>query len=86
MKNAYNVALADWFHPSAIHRIGRYGIAVRTWATDDVQVAGVQVSVLNENGEIVEQGEALQRRGPLFHHTDSVFGLLCLVQGQVGIL
>ena len=74
MKNAYNVALADWFHPSAIHRIGRYGIAVRTWATDDVQVAGVRVSVLNENGEIVEQGEAQQGRGDWWEYVPAAPG------------
>ena len=37
MKNAYNVAMGDWFNPPVIHKLGRYGAAVRIWATDDVQ-------------------------------------------------
>ena len=63
MKNAYNVAMGDWFHPPVIHRLGRYGAAVRIWATDDVQVTGVSVSVLDENGRVLKQGEAMQGRG-----------------------
>ena len=74
MKNAYNVAMGDWFHPPVIHRLGRYGAAVRIWVTDDVQVAGVSVSVLDENGRVLEQGEALQGRGDWWEYVPSAAG------------
>lgn len=74
MMNAYNVALRDWFHPPVIHRLGRYGTAIRIWATDDTQVAGVQVSVLDEKGEVLEQGEALEGRGDWWEYVPSTSG------------
>ncbi len=74
MKNAYNVALGDWFHPPVIQRLGRYGAAVRIWATDDVQVAGVQVLVLDENGNILELGEASQGRGDWWEYVPHAAG------------
>ena len=30
MKNAYNVALGDWFNPPVIHRVERHGETIRT--------------------------------------------------------
>ena len=74
MKNAYNVAMGDWFHPPVIERLGRYGAAVRIWATDDVQVVGVSVSVLDESGRVLEQGEAVQGRGNWWEYVPSVTG------------
>ena len=74
MLNAYNVAMRDWFHPPVIQRLGRYGAAVRIWATDDTQVAGVSVSVVDENGVILEQGEAAQGRGDWWEYIPSVSG------------
>jgi hypothetical protein len=74
MLNAYNVAVRDWFRPPVIQRLGRYGAAIRIWATDDVQVAGVSVSVLDEEGRILEQGEALQARGDWWEYVPSARG------------
>ena len=74
MKNAYNVAMGDWFNPPIIQRLGRYGAAIRIWATDDVQVAGVTVFVKDEKGEILEQGEAVQGRGDWWEYAPSSNG------------
>ncbi len=63
MKNAYNVALGDWFHPPVIHRLERKGEAIRIQASDDVLVAGVQVTVLDEQGQAVERGAAVRGKG-----------------------
>ena len=60
MNNAYNIALGDWFNLPVIHRVGRYGAAMRVWATDDLRVASVQVLVLDEEGKIVEKGRQLR--------------------------
>jgi len=68
MKTAYNVALADWFHPPRILAVavsgwtGETGATLRVQARDDVMVAGV--SVLIRVGETVaEAGEATQADG-----------------------
>jgi hypothetical protein len=74
MKNAYNVAFGDWFHPPVIERLGWYGAAIRIWATDDVQVTGVQVFVLDGNGETLEQGEAVQGRGDWWEYIPAAAG------------
>jgi hypothetical protein len=65
MKNAYNVALGDWFHPPVIHRVERRGRTIRVQASDDVMVAGVQILILDEQGKVVEKGdcEALRTEG-----------------------
>jgi hypothetical protein len=74
MMNAYNVAVRDWFHAPVIHRLGRYGAAIRIWATDDVQVAGVTVFVKDEQGKVLEQGEAVQGRGDWWEYAPSAIG------------
>ena len=60
MKNAYNVALGDWFNPPVIHRVERKGKAIRIQASDDVRVTAVQVMILDEAGKAVEKGSAAQ--------------------------
>jgi hypothetical protein len=57
-KNAYNVALGDWFKPPVIHRIYWQDGKVRVSASDDVMVTKVTVTVLDEEGKCLEQGEA----------------------------
>jgi hypothetical protein len=57
-KNAYNVALGDWFKPPVIRRIECQDGKVRVSASDDVMVTRVTVSVLDEEGQCLEQGEA----------------------------
>jgi len=60
MKNAYNIVLADWFHAPRIGRIDLKNGLVRIQAVDNVRVAGVKVAVLNEQGMLLERGEAMQ--------------------------
>jgi hypothetical protein len=57
-KNAYNVALADWFHPPVIHEVSRQAGCIRVSATDDVQVARVLITILDGHGQSLEQGQA----------------------------
>jgi len=63
LKNAYNVALGDWFHPPVIERVERRGSSIRIQASDDVLVAGVEVVVMDERGKAVERGAAVKGRG-----------------------
>lgn len=55
---AYNIALSDWFHAPVIHEVSQQAGRIRVNATDNVQVAKVLVTILNERGETLEQGEA----------------------------
>jgi len=59
MKTAYNIALADWFHAPVIHKVEVGEGRVRVFASDDARVAGVRVSILDGEGKVREQGEAV---------------------------
>jgi len=59
LKNAYNVALSDWFNPPVIHKVERAEGCIRIWASDNVMVARVQVTVMDEDGNVTERGEAV---------------------------
>ena len=74
MKNAYNVALGDWFHPPVIQRVERHGRTIRVQAGDDVMVAGVQVMVLDEEGRVVEKGEGLRSEGDWWEYVPAAEG------------
>jgi len=68
MKTAYNVALADFFHPPVIQGVKWDGSVVMIHATDDVRVAGVRVTILDEAGMALEQGEALPAQGDTWRY------------------
>ncbi|HET6596468.1 MAG TPA: hypothetical protein VFG81_12655 [Anaerolineales bacterium] len=57
-KNAYNIAFRDWRKPPIIDRIEWRDGKVRVDAYDDTMVTGVVVTILNEEGQCLEQGEA----------------------------
>lgn len=57
-KNAYNIAFRDWQKAPVIHRIEWCDGQVRVRARDDVMVTGVTVTILDEAGQPLEQGEA----------------------------
>ncbi len=59
-KNAYNIAIADWHKPPVLHGVQYRHGCIRVEVRDDVMVARVVVTVLDENeeGKTLEQGEA----------------------------
>ena len=60
VKSPYNWALSDWWNPPVIHSIERKEGRIRVQASDNVMVAKVMVSILDEAGKAVEKGEASQ--------------------------
>ena len=56
--SAYNFALSDWFNPPVIHKIERVAGRIRVEASDNVMVTRVFVTVLDEDGKILEKGYA----------------------------
>jgi len=58
-KNAYNLAFQDWRRPPVIRSMDLcHDGQVRVSADDDVMVTRVTVTVLDEAGQSMEQGEA----------------------------
>ena len=78
MKNAYNVALGDWFHPPVIHRVERKGRVIRVEATDDVMVEGMRVMILDEKGKTVETGDGIKKKGAWWEYTLTAEGKVVL--------
>lgn len=74
MRNAYNFAVSDWFHPPEVHRIQRRGSRIRVEATDNVRVARVRVTLLDEEGNVLEKGEAVRSAGNWWTFTFTVQG------------
>ena len=60
---AYNLAVSDFYHPPVIHRIERGEGCIRVEASDNVMVTRVQVTVLDEQGAVLEKGEATRAEG-----------------------
>ena len=76
LKNAYNVALADFFHPPVIHSVKRVDSYVNIQASDDVKVAKVAVTILDVDGNVLEQGEATQIDEKLWRYESGQEGRL----------
>lgn len=62
-KNAYNMAIADFFHAPVIHDVQREGLLLQVWASDDVMVTRVHVTILGDDGMVLEEGNASQEEG-----------------------
>ena len=60
VKSPYNWALSDWFNPPVIHAIERKDNVIRVEASDNVMVAKVRVTILDAEGRVLEQGQAVQ--------------------------
>lgn len=63
MKTAYNFALSDWFHAPEVHCIERQAGGILVQASDNIMVTKVQVTVLDDAGQVLEKGEAVRGAG-----------------------
>jgi hypothetical protein len=63
MNTAYNFALSDWMHAPKIHRIEQREGCILVEATDNILVARVRVTVMDEEGKVLEKGEAVRTEG-----------------------
>ena len=73
-KSAYNFALSDWFNPPVIHAIERKRGRIRVEASDNVMVTKVQVTVLDEEGKVLEKGNAVKADGDWWEFVVSANG------------
>ena len=64
-ETAYNVAVADLYHAPDIEEIdlsaytGSIGDIIKVKVVDDFMVASVHISIANQDGSLVEEGEAV---------------------------
>jgi hypothetical protein len=72
--SAYNFALSDWFNPPVIHAIERKDGRIRVNASDNVMVARVQVTVLDEARKVIEKGEAVKADGDWWEYVTNANG------------
>ena len=73
-KNAYNLALSDWFHAPVIHTITRQAGNICVDVTDNVQVANVLIKILDDEGATQEQGQAVRRKNARWEYESSIEG------------
>ena len=59
-KNAYNLALSDWFHAPVIHAITQQDGRIWVEVTDNVQVAKVLITIVDKQGQTQAHGQAVR--------------------------
>jgi hypothetical protein len=74
MHTAYNFAVSDWWHAPEIHRIERRGKSIRVEATDNIQVTRIRVTILDEEGTVLQRGEATRTKGNWWRYTPQTHG------------
>lgn len=63
MTTAYGFALSDWLKPPEIHSIERKEGRILVEASDNVLVTKVHVTLLDDQGSVLEKGEAVRGEG-----------------------
>ena len=69
MITAYNLALSDIAHPPVIHRVLRKDGRILVNACDEIMVAGVRVTIHDEQGRQLEVGDARQMEKDWWEYT-----------------
>ena len=73
-KSAYNIASSDWLHAPVVHRVERRPEQIDIYASDNVRVEKVYVTIRNEQGITLEQGQAAPVYGDLWEYKTEVPG------------
>ena len=74
MITAYNLAMSDIAHPPVIHRILRKDGRILVNASDEVMVAGVRVIIRDEQGKLLEAGDANQNEKDWWEYVPKLEG------------
>jgi hypothetical protein len=77
------LALYDWFNPPVIQRIERKDGRIRVRATDNVMVTRVQVTILDEEGKVIEKGEGIKRKNDWWEYVPSAEGRIVAETGDL---
>jgi len=76
VRNAYNVAVGDWFNAPVIDRIECDKGHIRVLASDNVMVTKVTITILGEAGQRLEQAEAKLNLGVWWEYQAANSGLV----------
>jgi hypothetical protein len=76
VRNAYNVAVGDWFNAPEIYRIEWEDGHIRVSASDDVLVTRVTITILGEQGQRLEQADARSDSGMWWEYQAANNGLV----------
>jgi hypothetical protein len=71
---AYNHAMHDWFHPPQIGCLAQKDGFLLVEATDDVLVTRVQITILDDEGRVLEAGQAVRQEGDWWEFASRVRG------------
>jgi hypothetical protein len=74
MKTAYNFAVSDWFNPPVIHEVQQRDGKIFVEASDNVMVTKVVVTVLDNDGTVLEKGEAVRGEGDWWEYVPKTMG------------
>jgi hypothetical protein len=74
MRTAYNFFISDWFHPPVIQRVEKQEDHILVEATDNIMVARVKVTVFDQEGKVLEAGEAVKGDGDCWEFTPQAQG------------
>lgn len=73
-KTAFHLAWSDWFNPPVIHEVQLRENAIRVQARDSVMVTKVVITVLDEQGKLLEAGEATRCEGDWWEYSPRTIG------------
>jgi len=80
MRTAYNIALSDWFNPPVVHQVQQRDGRIFVEASDNVMVAKVVITMLDEEGNIVEMGEGIRGEGDWWEYIPKTTGETVIVE------
>jgi hypothetical protein len=73
-RTAYNIALSDWFNPPIIDLVKCEERRIRIWASDNVLVTKILVTVMDEQEKVLEQGQAQQVTETIWEYSAQATG------------
>jgi hypothetical protein len=76
----YNFALADCLKPPVVHCIEHADGCIRVQATDNIGVVQVRVTVKDENGKVLEWGDAVRTEADWWEYPSQAEGTTILAQ------
>ena len=79
---AYNHAMYDWFHAPRIGCLAQEDGYILVEASDDVLVTRVQITILDNEGCVLEKGEAVRKEGDWWEFVSPAVGKTVIAEAR----